>query len=177
MKWLEKVAEHHEDYLEIVRKFGEQFLAEDIVQEMYSKLSKYCTPEKIIRKDGQVNKSYVYFVLRNLFLDYQKEKNKHRKVNIDDLPNLGVSYDYVSEPKGYATILAKLEKESKNWHYFHEGIFKIYLYSGMSIRKMSEETHISCKTIFESIKYCKQQLRENVGEDYEDYRNEDYELL
>ena len=77
MKWLEKVAEHHEDYLEIVRKFGEQFLAEDIVQEMYIKLSKYCTPEKIIRKDGQVNKSYVYFVLRNLFLDYQKEKNKH----------------------------------------------------------------------------------------------------
>jgi len=34
MKWLSKVAEHHEDYLRIVKSLGVDDLAEDIVQEM-----------------------------------------------------------------------------------------------------------------------------------------------
>jgi DNA-directed RNA polymerase specialized sigma24 family protein len=37
MNWLKKVAELHEDYLRMVKSFGEEFLAEDIVQEMYMK--------------------------------------------------------------------------------------------------------------------------------------------
>ena len=177
MDWLKKVAEHHEDYLEVVKSFGEQFLAEDIVQEMYIKLHKYCTEEKIIRKDGEVNRIYVYFVLRNLFLDYQKEKSKHRKVNIDDMKNIGVSYDYISKNTSFSALVERVEAESETWNWYDTMLFKYYYDSGKSIRQLSKETRISCSSIFQTIKYCKQQLRENVGEDYEDYRNEDYELL
>lgn len=48
MKWLNIVAKHHKDYVKMVENFGEKFLAEDIVQESYLRMSKYCKPENII---------------------------------------------------------------------------------------------------------------------------------
>ena len=47
----------------------------------------------------------------------------------------------------------------------------------MSMRELEAETKISLTSIFHTIKHCKQQLREAVGEDYQDYINGDYELL
>ena len=76
MNWLKKVAELHEDYLRMVKSFGEEFLAEDIVQEMYIKLSKYADADKVLRKNGQINKSYIFLTLRCLYYDLQKERNK-----------------------------------------------------------------------------------------------------
>jgi RNA polymerase sigma factor (sigma-70 family) len=177
MKWLSKVAEHHEDYLRMVRALGEDFLAEDIVQEMYIKLIKYCTPKKILRQDGQVNKSYVYFVLRNLFLDYQKEKNKHRKVNIDKIKPIGVEYEYIEETEAFTSVIEKIDSEVETWHWYDQMLFELYRESGKSIRKLSKETRISTSSIFQTLKYCKNEIKINVGEDYEDFINEDYELL
>ena len=61
------------------------------------------------------------------------------------------------------------------------GTMKCYLTfyrdSGKSIRKLSEETRISTSSIFQTLKYCKNQIRINVGEDFEDFINEDYEHL
>jgi DNA-directed RNA polymerase specialized sigma24 family protein len=39
-KWLEKVAQHHKEWVEIIHKFGEYDYAEDIVQETYIALYK-----------------------------------------------------------------------------------------------------------------------------------------
>ena len=39
------------------------------------------------------------------------------------------------------------------------------------------ETRISTSSIFQTLKYCKNEIRINVGEDYEDYINEDYEII
>ena len=76
MNWLKKVAELHEDYLRMVKSFGEELLAEDIVQEMYIKLSKYADADKVLRKNGQINKSYIFLTLRCLYYDLQKKETK-----------------------------------------------------------------------------------------------------
>ena len=148
MKWLSKVAEHHEDYLRVVRSLGEDFLAEDIVQEMYIKLSKYCTPEKILRQNGTVNKSYVYFVLRNLFLDYKKEQKRHNIVNIEDVKPMGVEYDYIQETEAYTSLIQRIDTEVETWHWYDQLMFTLYRETGWSIRKISTATRISTSSIF-----------------------------
>ena len=52
MNWLKEVAKFHADYLRIVQSYGEDFYAEDIVQEMYIRLHKYADREKVIQKNG-----------------------------------------------------------------------------------------------------------------------------
>ena len=55
--------------------------------------------------------------------------------------------------------------------------FEIYRDSGKSLRQLSKETNISVKSIFQTLKHCKQRIKENVGEDYLDYKNKEYELI
>jgi hypothetical protein len=47
----------------------------------------------------------------------------------------------------------------------------------MSIRKLAKETGISWVSIFNTLKKCKIDLRENFSEDYDDYINGDYERI
>ena len=56
-------------------------------------------------------------------------------------------------------------------------LFDLYKRTGKSIRDLSKETTISTKSIFQTLKHCKERLKENVGEDYEDYKNTNYELI
>lgn len=177
MKWLNKVAEHHADYLRIVKSLGVDDLAEDIVQEMYIKISKYCSPERILRENGTVNKYYIRCVLYNLVFDYRKQQNKHKKVNIEEVYNLGVEYDYIQETEAYTGLIQLIGEEVETWHWYDRDLFLLYWKTGFSIRKLSEETRISTSSIFQTLKYCKKRIRKNVGEDYEDFMNEDYELL
>ena len=46
-----------------------------------------------------------------------------------------------------------------------------------SFREAAEETKIGYVSIFRTIKYCKERLRENCAEDYEDYINNDFEKI
>jgi RNA polymerase sigma factor (sigma-70 family) len=175
-KWMSKVALHHDEFVLTVKNFGEHFLAEDIVQEMYIKISKYCSEDKIMKKNGQVNMGYIYFVLRNLFLEFQNEKNKHRKVNIEDVKNLGVSDHSITENSSFSKLLERVEEESNNWHWYDRDLFKHYFEKGKSMRQLSKETRISTSSIFQTIKYCKAQISENLKDDYENFKNNDIEI-
>ena len=56
-------------------------------------------------------------------------------------------------------------------------LFNLYKDSGKSMRTITKETGISTSSIFNTLKNCKDIIREEIGEDYEDYLNEDYELI
>ena len=45
----------------------------------------------------------------------------------------------------------------------------------MSIRKISSETNISWVSIFKTLKKSKDELKDLFKEDYEDFKNKDYE--
>jgi len=70
-----------------------------------------------------------------------------------------------------------IDNEVDSWHWYDKMLFKIYRESGKSIRKLSAETGISVRSIWKTLKDCKDRIEENVGEDYIDYKNEDYELI
>jgi len=52
-----------------------------------------------------------------------------------------------------------------------------YFPSDLSIRKIAHETNISWVSIYNTLKLAKEELRETFKEDWEDYKNNDYELL
>ena len=91
--------------------------------------------------------------------------------------NLGVEYDYIEETEAFTSLIHKIDSEVETWHWYDQMLFNLYRESGKSIRKLSEETRISTSSIFQTLKYCKNEIRINVGEDYEDYINEDYEMI
>ena len=177
MDWLKQITKNHKEHVAIAKKLGAGSFAEDIVQEMYIKISKYCSPERILQENGTVNKYYIRCVLYNLVFDYRKQQNKHKKVNIEEVYNLGVEYDYVEETEAFTALIKKIDGEVETWHWYDQMLFNLYRESGKSIRKLSDETRISTSSIFQTLKYCKNEIRINVGEDYEDYINEDYEII
>ena len=95
MKWLELIAEQHDEWILMAKKMGAKSYSEDIVQEAYIKIHLYTDPNKII-KNGKVSKGYMFFVIRSIYLDYVINKNKIRR-NIlihQGMEHLGLGVDH-----------------------------------------------------------------------------------
>lgn len=177
-KWLAKVAKRHKEWIRIVNSFGEYDYAEDIVQQMYEVLYKYANESKIIT-NGVVSRGYVYFTLRSLFLQYCNAKNKVKKVRLDDEEDFTQIADYseMDEQIGYHKVSTLIDNHIDKWRWYDKTLFKLYANSGMSIRKIAKETNISWVSIFNTLKKCKQEVKELFKEDWEDFKNNDYDRI
>ncbi len=174
--WLATLYKHHKDWIGIVRSFGESIYAEDIVQEMYLRLDKYGDKEKFI-VNGEVNKGFIWIVLKNYHISYQKQKSKYKKIGLESIKEQDASYIEIERYICREVIEQKIEAEMNTWHWYDKKLFTIYRNGDKSMRQLSKETTISTDSIFNTIKKCKQRIREAVGEDYEDYLNSDYEMV
>lgn len=194
-----------------MHSFGAKNESEDFVQEVYIRLAERVDETKILyqsgEKKGEVNKSYVYFALRSLWVDYKrkhrrytekKKKTRMRIFRVEDLvkykhgkvlasvknksaynPLSAVrSYnDLQMIEKKYDIILDKINTEIESWHWYDQMLFVHYVESGKSIRTLAEETNISRDSIFQTLKNCKLKIKTVVGEDWEDFKNKDFELI
>ena len=176
MSLLDELSKHHKEWVTIVKSFGEKNDYNDIVQDMYIKLNKYTKLENIT-ENGKLNKGYVWFTLRNLYYHKQKQSSKVNYIDIEDCKSISAEdynkLHFVSQSK----IGDLIQEEIDSWHWSDKMLFEIYLKEGKSMRKLEEEIGISLTTIFWTIKRCKERLKLNVGESYEDYLNKDYELI
>ena len=172
-KWLNQVAQHHNEWIKIINSFGEYDYAEDIVQETYIALYKYADATKIIDASGNVRKGYVFFTLKSLFFQYYNKKMKVNKVSIDEQFTL-FDDSNLDEHNAYNDICLLIDDEIKNWHWYDEKLFKLYRDSDMSMRDIAKETNISLISIFNSIKNYKEILNTKFNKDYQDYINNDY---
>ena len=173
-EWLIHIAKYHNEWVRLVRSWGEQDYAEDLVQETYLKLLKYTTEEKIV-KDGEVNKAYVWFALRSVFISYVNEKNRVSKISIDfDLTDENTDTE---KEDAYRRLLDKIEEEKDSWHWYDKLLLDTYVYRDVSMRELAEGSNISLTSIFNTIKNCKQRIKDTIEEDYLDFNNEDYERI
>lgn len=175
-KWLEKVAEHHKEWVKIVNGFGEFDYAEDIVQETYIALWKYADASKIIDINGNVRKGYVFFTLKSLYFQYYNKKQKVNKVSFDEQWEIFDSSN-VEEHKAYNDICLMIDDEIENWHWYDKKLFRLYRDTDMSMRDIAKETNISLISIFHSIKNYKEILNTKFNKDYQDYINNDYNTI
>lgn len=174
-KFLLELSKHHNEWIKIVGTFGEEFYSEDIVQEMYLKMAIINNVERFYL-NGKLNKNFIWTVLRNMAFDYKKSKTRITKVSITEAYQLKDEYQHeILEAKKRLEI--KINEEIKKWHWYDQLLFDLYRTSGMSTRQIEGVTGISFKSVWKTIKTCKERLKENVSEDYEDFKNQDYELI
>jgi RNA polymerase sigma factor (sigma-70 family) len=175
VNWIELVAKHHKEYVKTIQGFGEYFYAEDLVQEMYIRLLNKNKEQQVII-NGQVNRYYVYLTLRSLFVDFYRQKSKIIKVDINEILTLQ-QIDEIEEHEAFGSLMNRVNNETKTWHYYDQLLFKLYKDTDKSMRDIAKDTNISLRSIFCTIKSCKERLKENVEEDYQDFINKDYELI
>lgn len=175
-QWLAKVAQYHNDWVKVIQTFGEYDYAEDIVQETYIALYKYADADKLIDENGQVRKGYVYFTLRSLFYQYYNKKKKVNKVSFDGCWEL-FDDSNLEEHKAYNDICMLIDEEIKNWDWYDRKLFKLYRDTDLSMRDIAKETNISLISIFNSIKNYKIILKEKFENDYQEYINNDYNMM
>ena len=171
--WLAKVAEHHKEWVKVVQSFGEYDYAQDIVQETYIALWKYASAEKILDDKGEVRKGYVYFTLRSLYFQYYNKKIKITKVPFDGCWEL-FDDSNIEEHNAYNDICLMIDEEIDNWHWYDRKLFKLYRDTDMSMRDIAAETNISLISIFHSIKNYKEILNTKFQDQYNEYKNNDY---
>ena len=175
MELLEKVSKQHNEWVKIVTTFGCEF-PEDIVQDMYLRVHKYGQKEKILNESGQVNLFYIWSILRNAWGDSNK-MNKIEFISIESLFNVEADQDYLDKHEAFNKIESLIDEETKSWHFYDKKLFDIYRNTDLSMREIAEQTNISLKSIFNTLKNCKERIKENVGEDFEDYLNNEFELI
>ena len=174
MEWLTEVAKHHKKYVKTIKRFGEHFYAEDLVQEMYLRLHRNKTAQDIVI-DGKVNEYFIYLTLRSIFLNFRKAKTLIVKNN--DIPLLFPDVDNTAYFTAQNQFRDNIEKEIDTWHVYDQMLFRLYLNSGKSMREIANGTGISLRSIFNTINDCKERIKANCSEDYEDLINEDYEKI
>ena len=177
-EWLGIVAERHNEWVSIVKSFGEYDFCEDIVQEAYLTIYKYADETKVIR-DGIVSRGYMFFTLRSLTFQYYNSKKKIEKVSIDDeefcfqIPN----YSEMDEQIAFNKICTMIDDHIDSWRWYEKKLFTLYRDTELSIRGIAKETNISWVSIFNTLKHAKNELNQKFKEDYEDYKNKDYDRI
>ena len=80
----------------------------------------------------------------------------HRKKVITiDIENIEYQDEEYQEPQ----CVEKYKEVLKKFDWYDRDLFLLYANSGMSMRKISRETHISFMSIYNTIKKCKEKLK------------------
>ena len=161
----------------MVRSFGEHTYAEDLVQETYVRLHNSDAKNKVV-VNGQPNKAFMYIALRNNYITYKRELSKGHKVSIEKVKPIASADDNIkSRYIANDNLDRKVEQEMNEWHWYDRELFKLYITSGKSMRKLASDTNISLSSIANTIKNCKTKIREALSEDWQDYINKDYDKI
>jgi len=183
------LAVHHAEYIKMARAIANNNnevynYAEDFVQEAYLRLARYEDLfDKVVNTKGKVSKGYMFFVLRSIIVNAIKKKSNLKFNYLGSQYDFEETYNFVDEgvdrdKLGLEAIEQKMYsivKEGSKW--FDYSLFKTYLETGKSFRTIAEESGIGIRTIYLSIKRSKMLIAEKLHEDYQDFLNDQHELI
>ena len=112
MNVLQKLTNKHKDWISIVKSFGVDDYAEDLVQEMYVRVIKYLRNGKDLSYGDDINYYYIYMMLRHMTTNLQIKKSKFNVISIDNYINKiskQTPIDYNIEEK-YKLVVEKLNQ-------------------------------------------------------------------
>ena len=133
--------------------------AEDVVQEVYLKIYQELGDKKLksttIIIDGQPNYAIVYLRIRNIIVDMTRSEKSSIPLSAD-----------IEDKKveSAAEFYEKIDNVIENFQWFHKKMFTLYSKEFRSIRKLSEATKISYKTVFKTVKECKEEIKRKINE-------------
>lgn len=179
---LELLAQDHKIWVRMVVSFGcDRETAEDIVQSFYLRMHKYIKDQsKIMYNDDEVNRFFIYVTLKNMWKTYKTNKSRYDFYEVWDDEAIDESVHesvHVDHNEAFYKLMDKLSDEMKTWHRYDKLLSEKYFKSDYSLREIAKGTGISLTSIFNTIKTNKKILKEKFGEDYEDFKNGDYNLI
>ena len=158
----------------MAKSFGTQtHEAEDLVQEMYLRMYKYVeTPEKIMYNETELNTYFVFVVLRNLFFSSKKSLSSLMSLHIEELNDLdgeieNVNYEY---EEAHKNLINELWDEVETWHWYDTKLFKLYHNTDMTIKKLSQETKISERSIWNTLDNGRKKIKQKQEKSYKAYK-------
>ena len=156
LRILNQIADEHKKWINIVKSFGcNKETAEDIVQEMYIKIQKKLAGGLDINYgDDDFNYSYVFRMLRNLFLDLKRKENKVYIIDIDNVKD-----EFTEDGNtDYHKILSKVQQEVDQLFWYDKKVYEI-IDDGSSIAELSRKTKIPYYSLYNTFKKVKDKLK------------------
>ena len=153
----------------MTKSFGaDQELAQDIVQEMYVRLYDYVKDvNKIMYNETEVNTFFVYVTLRNMYGAVMKAKARFEFVDVsileDELIFEEANIEAETELK---SLYEEIWETADDWHWYDKKIFHLYHNTDMSIRTLADETKISARSIFNTLKNARERIQTDCNETY-----------
>ena len=180
---LERLAKNHDLWLRMTIGFGcDRDVAEDIVQSMYLRIHKYVKDEnRIMYDDEEVNRFFIYVTLKNMFIMYKKSKSKYTFFEVRDSDAVDdelreFAFDNAMEA-AFSRLMIKINEEMDSWHKYDRILSNKYLKTDYSLRDIARGTGISLTSIHHSMKHNKRILKDLFQEDYDNFKNGDYDLI
>jgi len=141
--------------------------AQDLVQDMYLRMYKYVeNPERIMYNEDEVNTYFVFVVLRNLYISSQKAMTFSELEELEgemDDPNYEMEM-------AHNNLIDELWEEVDSWHWYDTKLFKLYHNTNMTIKKISEETKISERSIWNTLDNGRKRIQTNRKEAYQAWK-------
>jgi len=156
LKILKQIAKQHNRWVNTVRSFGCNLeTSQDIVQEMYIKVQKKLEEGLDIKYgDDDFNHSYVFRMLRNLFLDLKRKESKIQITSIDEIKdNFGVD-----DNTDYHKALEKVQDEMDQLFWYDKKVYQI-IDDGSSIADLARKTRIPYYSLYNTFKKVKEKLK------------------
>ena len=169
---LELLAKKHIDWIKMVQSFGcDPILAEDIVQEMYIRLHKYIDDPERIMYGEEVNTYFVYITLRNMYNTIKKIQSRVEFVDLQEVEDELIFEDVNYENfQSFDDLIEKIWEDVEDWHWYDKKMFQLYHNSPMSIRTIADETKISARSIFNTLKNGRERIQEICEEEYKTWK-------
>ena len=142
--------------------------AEDIVQDMYIKIYEKIRDKKLKKTDimvkGKVNAGVVYITLHDLSVDIYRKQKAYFPIKKDIIETGHKTKEEHLESQNVDLIFyKKIDKAVDNFNWFYKKIFKLYTEEFQSMRKLSNATKISYKTVYNKIKICKDEIKKQLN--------------
>jgi RNA polymerase sigma factor (sigma-70 family) len=174
--WLKIVKSYEEDWMRIAASFlSDEYHQKNAVQDAYIRLTKHAD-SRIIHEDGTVNRGYVYLTIRSACNNIYNEEKRQIKDADYDTTTLAQP-EMTEEELCFQLIMDNVDRYVMTWPWYDRTLFNLYKNTPMSLRGLAKETGISWMSIHGTIKKCKELVREEFREDYEDYKNGEFHLV
>jgi DNA-directed RNA polymerase specialized sigma24 family protein len=166
------LAKRQTDWIRMCKSFGaSDDLAQELTQEMYVRLYKYVDDaEKIMYNETEVNTFFVYVTLRNMYATLMRQRARFEFVDVDILEEF--IYEEANEDAEVQLIQLydRVWSTQTDWHWYDKKIFALYHNTDMSIRTLADETKISARSIFNTLKNARERIQEDCQDTYQAYK-------
>jgi DNA-directed RNA polymerase specialized sigma24 family protein len=116
--------------------------------------------------EDEVNTYFVFVVLRNLYISSQKAMTFSELEELEgemDEPNYEMEM-------AHNNLIDELWEEVDSWHWYDTKLFKLYHNTNMTIKKISEETKISERSIWNTLDNGRKRIQANRKEAYQAWK-------